>query len=240
MSDDLEPRRVSVLPPTRSLLEAGLDLAFAKLLERIEPPFPALMDPHATPAEFLPYLAADRGVSEWKSTASVATKRATVASIWAIRRLGGTRKALALAAEAMGFDPEIVAWHRNDPAGSPYGIRVIARARGAYDEAVLRSLEMRLQEAKAERDDLALDIVSTARGRLYAAAALVDGQETTVYPYIATDLEITGLQYFAAACQDVIAVTIYPEGQIVEDLVARRTESGFVRLTSSGSARIVE
>ena len=65
MSDDLEPRRVSVLPPTRSLLEAGLDLAFAKLLERIEPPFPELMDPQATPAEFLPYLAADRGVSEW-------------------------------------------------------------------------------------------------------------------------------------------------------------------------------
>ncbi len=55
----------SLLPANSSPLEKALDLGFGRLLERIMPPFPALMNPLQTPSEFLPYLAADRGVSEW-------------------------------------------------------------------------------------------------------------------------------------------------------------------------------
>lgn len=53
----------SLLPANSSPLEKALDLGFGRLLERIMPPFPALMNPLQTPSEFLPYLAADRGVS---------------------------------------------------------------------------------------------------------------------------------------------------------------------------------
>jgi phage tail P2-like protein len=211
MSDDLEPRRLGLLPPTRSLLEAGLDLAFAKLLERIEPPFPDLMDATATPAAFLPYLAADRGVSEWEATASEAEKRQTVASIWAIRRLGGTRKALELAVEAMGLLPEVIAWHKETPDGSPYGLRVVARALGAFDAESNRRLSLRLAEAKAERDVLALNIISEVRGRLYYAAAVSSGGITTVYPYSERESEVSGPLYYGAGLVEISTTTVYPQ-----------------------------
>ena len=72
-----EPK-ASLLPANSSPLEKALDLGFGTLLERVTPPFPALMNPLHTPSEFLPYLAADRGVSEWDAEASEAEKRLTV------------------------------------------------------------------------------------------------------------------------------------------------------------------
>jgi phage tail P2-like protein len=209
MSD--EAPRLSVLPPNRSLLEAGLDLAFDKLLERIQPPFPELMDPQATPAEFLPYLAADRGVSEWNPAAPEAEKRATVASIWAIRRLGGTRKALELAVESMGLLPEVIAWHKEAPASSPYGLRVVARALGAFDAESNRRLSLRLADAKAERDVLALDIISEVRGQLYYGAAVSTGGITTVYPYSERESEVPGPLYYGAGLVETSITTVYPQ-----------------------------
>ena len=64
-----EPK-TSLLPANSSPLEKALDLGFGHLLERVMPPFPELMDPDRTPAAFLPYLAADRAVSEWSTTVS--------------------------------------------------------------------------------------------------------------------------------------------------------------------------
>lgn len=211
MSDDLEAPRLSLLPANRSLLEAGLDLAFAKLLERIAPPFPALMDPLATPAEFLPYLAADRGVSEWEPTDAEADKRQTVASVWAIRRLGGTRKALELAVESMGLLPDVIAWHKETPDGSPYGLRVVARALGAFDQESNRRLSLRLADAKAERDVLALNIISEVQGRLYYAAAVSTGGITTVYPYSEPHSEVIGALYYGVGVVETSTTTVYPQ-----------------------------
>lgn len=211
MSDDLEAPRLSLLPANRSLLEAGLDLAFAKLLERIEPPFPELMDPQATPGAFLPYLAADRGVSEWEPTAPESEKRATVASIWAIRRLGGTRKALELAVESMGLLPEVIAWHEETPDGNPYGLRVVARALGAFDAESNRRLSLRLADAKAERDVLALNIISEVRGALYYGAAVSSGGITTVYPYSERESEVSGPLYYGACLVETSTTTVYPQ-----------------------------
>lgn len=206
-----ETRAPSVLPPNRSLLEAGLDLAFARLLERIDPPFPELMDAQRSPAAFLPYLAADRGVSEWDSAALESEKRATAANAWAIKRLAGTRKALALAVESMGLLPEVVAWHKESPVGNPYGIRVVARALGAFDEESNRRLGIRLADAKAERDELSLNIVSEVQGRLYYAAAVSIGGITTVYPYSEQESEVQGLLYYGAGLVEFSTTTVYPQ-----------------------------
>lgn len=206
-----ERHRQSVLPPNSSLLEVGLDLAFAQLLERLEPPFPELMDPANTPAEFLPYLAADRGVGEWESSASETEKRATVASAWAVKRLAGTRKALALAVESLGLLPEVVPWHKQQPAGSPYGIRVVARALGAFDAESNRRLGIRLADAKAERDVLSLDIISEVQGRLFYGAAVSTGSLTTVYPYSERESEVQGRLYYGAALVEISQTTVYPQ-----------------------------
>jgi phage tail P2-like protein len=203
--------RQTVLPPNSSLLEVGLDLAFDQMLERLEPPFPELMDPLKTPAEFLPYLAADRGVGEWESTAGEAEKRATVASAWSVKRLAGTRKALALAVESLGLLPEVIAWHKEQPPGSPYSIRVVARALGAFDAESNRRLGVRLDDAKAERDVLSLDIVSEVQGRLYYAAAVSTGSTTTVYPYSERESEVQGRLYYGAGLVEISTTTVYPQ-----------------------------
>lgn len=201
----------TVLPPNSSLLEVGIDLAFGDLLERLTPPFPELMNPAETPAEFLPYLAADRGVSEWNAAAPEAEKRATVAASWGVKRLAGTRRALELAVESLGMLPEVVAWHGDTPEGSPYSLRVVARATGAYDEAASDRLALRLADAKAERDVLSLRIVSEVQGRLYYGAALSAGSITTVYPYSEPESEVQGVLYYTGALVSTSITTVYPQ-----------------------------
>lgn len=202
--------RQTVLPPNSSVLEVGLDLAFAALLDRLAPPFPGLMDPASTPVEFLPYLAADRGVGEWDSSDAEAEKRATVGSAWAVKRLAGTRKALELAVESLGLLPDVIAWHRDTPQGSPYGIRVVARALGDLDAEANQRLSVRLADAKAERDVLSLNIVSEVQGRLFYGAAISSGGSTTVYPYSERESEVQGLLYYGSGSIEISQTTVYP------------------------------
>lgn len=209
MSDDAP--RLTVLPPNSSLLEAGLDLAFDKLLERIAPPFPELMNAAETPAEFLPYLAADRGVSEWSASASEAEKRETVASAWELKRLAGTRRALALAVESLGMLPDVLAWHGVEPKGAPYTLRITARAQGVIDEEASYRLGVRLGAAKAERDVLSVRIVSEVQGRLYYGAAVSAGSITTIYPYSEPESEVRGALYYTGALVQTSIITVYPQ-----------------------------
>lgn len=183
MSD--EAPRLSVLPPNRSLLEAGLDLAFDKLLERIAPPFPALMDPQATPAEFLPYLAADRGVADWNPAAPESERRATTALAWAIKRQAGTRRALIHAVESMELAAKVTSWHELKPAGVPYSFTVEATVERPWLIGDFPRLWRRLNDAKSERDNLELVLAHETSGGLRAAA--VAGT-----PMAIGDLELDG------------------------------------------------
>ncbi|PYC19546.1 phage tail protein I [Aquipseudomonas alcaligenes] len=208
MTDDAPG--LSLLPPNRSLLEAGLDLAFAKLLERIEPPFPALMNPATTPVDFLPYLAADRGVSEWQPAAPEAEKRTTVGTAWEVKRLAGTRRALEQAVSSLQLRPEVTAWHEKTPAGTPYSFEVMAWAEQPFDEQTNARLDARLAAAKSERDVLTTRIGLSTRSRTYRAAALLCGELATIYPLQTTELEQSNPVYVAAALNTVETTTIYP------------------------------
>jgi phage tail P2-like protein len=208
MSD--EAPRLSVLPPNRSLLEAGLDLAFDKLLERIQPPFPALMDPQNTPAEFLPYLAADRGVNEWSASGSEAEKRATVAAAWSVKRLAGTRRALELAVHGLQMRPEVTAWYDMTPPGAPYTFEVTAWADQSFDESTNTRLDQRLANAKSERDVLTTRVGLSTTSMVYIGATMLCGEVTTIYPLQATELEQSNQVYLAAALVTVEKTTIYP------------------------------
>lgn len=207
---DTEAPRYSVLPVNRSRLEEGLDLVFARLLERIDPPFPELMNPQETPADFLPYLAADRGVGEWDSGASEEEKRATVASAWAIKRLAGTRKALNLVVRSLGLEPEVTPWHKDAPKADPYSIRIVARTDSPIDEITSSRLAKRLQDAMAERDTLSLSIVTEVKGDISLGMSLQDGHETVVYPYSPGVIESIGAITCAFAVYEGDFTTIYP------------------------------
>lgn len=149
----------TLLPANSSLLEQGLDLALGKLVERIAPPFPELMDPQRTPAAFLPYLAADRGVAEWNAKASEEEKRLTVALSWSIQRQAGTDKALKYAIESMGFTPRVTPWYAAVPIGAPYSFDVEAIISRPWSSGDHNRLYRRLHAAKSERDDMSITLV---------------------------------------------------------------------------------
>lgn len=166
-----EPK-ASLLPANSSALEKALDLGFGKLLERVMPPFPALMNPLQTPTEFLPYLAADRGVSEWDADASEAEKRLTVALSWQIQRQAGTPKALSHAVESLGFTPNISAWYQQRPSGLPYTFDVQAIIGRSWSSGDHNRLIRRINAAKSERDQATITIVHETEGRLALTQAL--------------------------------------------------------------------
>lgn len=162
----------TLLPANSSLLEQGLDLAIGKLVERIAPPFPELMDPQQTPVAFLPYLAADRGVSEWSAKASEEERRLTVALSWSIQRQAGTDKALKYAVESMGFTPKVTPWYAAVPVGEPYSFDVQAIISRPWSTGDHNRLFRRLYAAKSERDDMSITLVhETSAGLRVAGAA---------------------------------------------------------------------
>ncbi|MGE1154953.1 phage tail protein I [Pseudomonas kitaguniensis] len=161
----------SLLPANSSPLEKALDVGFGQLLDRIVLPFPALMNPLQTPTEFLPYLAADRGVSEWDADATETEKRLTVALSWQIQRQAGTPKALSYAVESLGFTPNISAWYQQRPAGLPYTFDVQAIIGRSWSSGDHNRLIRRVNAAKSERDQATITIVHETSQNLRVAAA---------------------------------------------------------------------
>lgn len=212
MSDDLEPVRHTLLPANRSPLETALDLGFAKLLERIDPPFPELMNPQRTPVEFLPYLAADRGVSEWSPTAPEAEKRLTVALAWPTKRQAGTRAALENAVKGLQLTPEVTAWFERTPPGPPYSFTVRAFSHLPYSEEIDARLDRRIADARSERDTLSVSVGLSAFGTHYIGAATVCGELTTIYPIVIDGAQASGESFRGAGLYLVETTTIYPQG----------------------------
>lgn len=172
----------SLLPENASRLERAFERAFLDLLGEIEAPFPMLLDPQKTPAKFLPYLAADRGVDEWKSNAHVEEKRAIVAAALPTKRLAGTRAALIRAVESIGFSPAIRSWREGLPS---YAFTVVAQAPEEGEElsqARYNRLLKRLNAAKAERDNFELIVETFTQGDVYAGAAIETLEIIDIYP----------------------------------------------------------
>ncbi|MBV4460019.1 phage tail protein I [Pseudomonas sp. COR58] len=173
MSD--QTQRPTLLPANASPLERGLDLGFGALLDRIAPPFPELMDPTQTPVAFLPYLAADRGVSEWSPQANEAEKRLTISLSWQIQRQAGTGQALSHAVESLGFTPNVTAWHQQRPTGVPYTFDVQAIVGRDWSSGDHNRLIQRINAAKSERDGATITIVHATAGGLRTAAGADPG-----------------------------------------------------------------
>ncbi|MDY0836351.1 MULTISPECIES: phage tail protein I [unclassified Pseudomonas] len=223
----------SLLPANSSPLEKALDLGFGQLLDRVTPPFPALMNPLQTPVEFLPYLAADRGVSEWDAAASESEKRLTVALSWQIQRQAGTPKALSYAVESLGFTPNISAWYQQRPTGLPYTFDVQAIIGRSWSSGDHNRLIRRINAAKSERDLATITIVhETSQGLRVAAAAdpgLSIGDESQ--PGALPEVKL----YAALACSSV-AHTPLSDGEL--ELCGVLPELGLAaRLNSAGVAR---
>ncbi|MFK9006752.1 phage tail protein I [Pseudomonas pergaminensis] len=203
--------KASLLPANSSPLEKALDLVFGQLLERVTPPFPQLMDPDRTPAAFLPYLAADRAVNEWSTTAPEAEKRLTVKLAWPTARQAGTRQALENAAKGLQLSPEVRAWYEQTPPGVPYSFAVRAWTELPYSETIDARLDRRLADAKSERDILSISVGLSAFGRHSIGAATLCGELTSIYPNVLAGVEASGRAFMAAGLYTVETTTLYPQ-----------------------------
>lgn len=203
--------KASLLPANSSPLEKALDLGFGKLLDRVALPFPMLMDPMQTPMDFLPYLAADRGVTEWGSNAPEAERRLTVKLAWSTARQSGTRQALENAATGLQLVPEIYAWYEQTPIGKPYSFSVRAFTSSSYSEDLDARLDQRLAAAKSERDLLSVSVGLSVSGSHCIAAATVCGELTTIYPIVIEGLKASGKAFFAGGLYSVETFTIHPK-----------------------------
>ncbi|KAF1028205.1 MAG: hypothetical protein GAK37_02272 [Pseudomonas sp.] len=202
----------SLLPANSSPLEKALDVGFGRLLDRVVPPFPALMNPVQTPVEFLPYLAADRAVTEWNTHAPEAEKRLTVKLAWPTARQAGTHQALENAAQGLQLVPEVRAWYEQTPRGKPYSFSLRAYSQLPYSEEIDARLDRRLAEAKSERDIFSVTLGLSASGRHSIGAATVCGELSTVYPIFLEGLKVSGTAFTAAGLYAVETVSIYPQG----------------------------
>jgi len=227
-----EPK-ASLLPANSSPLEKALDLGFGQLLDRVIPPFPVLMNPLQTPGEFLPYLAADRGVSEWDADASEPEKRLTVALSWQIQRQAGMPKALSYAVESLGFTPNIIAWYQQRPSGLPYTFDIQAIIGRSWSSGDHNRLIRRINAAQSERDRATITIVhETSQGLRLAAAAdpglsILDDSQPGALPDM--KLHSTG-SFCSAAHTPLTDGELQLEGVLPEfGLAARLNSAGFAR-----------
>jgi phage tail P2-like protein len=203
--------KTSLLPANSSPLEKALDLGFGHLLERVTPPFPELMDPDHTPSAFLPYLAADRAVNEWSTTAPEVEKRLTVKLAWPTARQAGTRQALENAAKGLQLSPEVRVWYEQKPPGVPYSFAVRAWTELPYSEAIDARLDRRLADAKSERDILSISVGLSASGRHFLGAATLCGELTTIYPNVLAGVEALGNAIMTTGIYTVETTTLYPQ-----------------------------
>lgn len=178
MSGYSEERNYSLLPANSSALEVALDLGFARLLDRVVPPFPELMNPAETPVDFLSYLAAERGVAEWDADAPEAEKRSMVAMSWPTKRLAGTTAAIKSALKGLQLTADFTPWYKQSPKGAPYTFGIVAwvnQNRGdgkpIISEALFPRLITAIDAAKSERSGYSLQIGALFTGGWIAANA---------------------------------------------------------------------
>lgn len=164
----------SLLPDNRTGLEYQLEQTLADQLQQLDSPWPTLWNPATIPHRLLPWLAQAKGVEDWQGDSEQA-RRDTVASIWQVQRLAGTRAALKQAVEGLGFKATIEAGEQ------PYQLRIYAELEQLWHyENLQQRLLQRVMRAKSERDEIQLalrvkfdcPLHITAVGRLQQQRAL--------------------------------------------------------------------
>lgn len=198
-------------------------------------------NPDTCPAELLPWLAWAFSVDEWDATWTEQEKRDVIKASVEVHKHKGTIGAIDRALKPLGYLIEVIEWWEETPQGDPYTFSIVM---GTGSKPVTEELY-----AKAERIVLAyknlrsqltsLTVKADVSGTVYAAAALVDGNDTTVFPYSIGEIESVSQLYFASCTQDVTEASIYPLGWVPEELIARTVDGGEFRITTAGQLRTI-
>lgn len=200
-----------LLPPNATDLERAAAEALAEI-EQVPVPLRQLWNPDTCPARLLPYLAWAFSVDRWDAAWPDTTKRDVVRSAFYIHRHKGTISALRRVVEPLGYLLEVTEWWQTRPEGQrgTFALRVGVLDQGISD-AMYRELTRLVDDAKPLTRHIAgLDLLGETRGPLYVGATTQDGHATTVYPYIASQTENTGLAHVGAGLHVIDTTTVYP------------------------------
>lgn len=181
----------SLLPPNSTQLERALEAALA---EETEVPLRTLYNPNTCPAHLLPWLAWAWSVDRWDNDWPEAIKRSVIASAHYVHSHKGTIGALRRVVEPFGYLIEIIEWFQTAPNGIPgtFALKVGVLDQGITDE-MYAALTALIDDAKpVTRHMTGLDISLETSGGVYVAASYSDGDELTIDPPQARDIEITG------------------------------------------------
>lgn len=234
VSKDLLPS--SATAQERSLSETTARLSDVPVMVRQS------WNPDTCPAALLPWLAWALSVDEWDTTWSEQEKRDVIKASFSIHKHKGTIGAVRRALTPLGYLIEVVEWWETTPKGDPYTFSIVM---GTGSKPVTADLYEKAERIVLTYKNLrshlkSLTVKADVRGSMYAGAALVEGVDTTIYPYAIRQRENMSQLFFATAGQDVINTTIYPAGWAGEAASARLTADGAQRLTQAGFIRAVE
>ncbi len=230
----------SLLPPNATAQERALSEATARLSD-----VPLLVreswNPDTCPAELLPWLAWAFSVDEWQIEWSEQEKREVINSALDVHKHKGTIGAIDRALRPLGYLIDVVEWWEMTPPGQPYTFSIVmgTDTKPVTEDMYEKAERIVLTYKNLRSHLIAMTIKASVSGKSFAAAALVDGNDTTVYPYTISELSSNAKLYFAAATQDVATASIYPLGWISEELISRITDDGESRVTTAGYLRII-
>lgn len=202
---------ITLLPPNATDQEQAIELATARLAD-----VPVLVrdawNPDTCPAELLPWLAWAFSVDEWQNDWTEAEKRGVIRNSLYVHKKKGTLSALRRAVQPLGYIIRIIEWYEETPKATPYTFRLeVGVLDKGVDAAIYDKLTRIIETYKNVRSQMrALTIKGEVRGTAYFMAGMMSGVATTVYPYVAEDLESIAGLFMAAAEQSVDTVVVYP------------------------------
>jgi len=138
----------SIQPDNRSALQVAIEQVLDRMLAEVDAhaPIPHLFDGMATPAQFLPSLAIERGVADWSATDTEHAKRKTTAGALPLQSLSCTDAGIRRAVTDIGFSCSI-------QRPRPYVIEVSAGLEeGSLTDELSQRVFRRVETYKATRD----------------------------------------------------------------------------------------
>ncbi len=167
----------SLLPPNRTPAEEATELTCARMSD-LPVAIGDLWNPDACPADLLPWLAWALSVEEWAAAWSEEHKRAVVRRAIRVHRLKGTRRAVELALDALGFSIDLVEWFEEGAPEHTFRLDAFAPdifdAGQALDAGLVATITRLVEATKPARAHWSLRVGERRR----AVAALSSGQRS--------------------------------------------------------------
>ena len=134
-------------------------------------------------------------------------------SSYYVHRRKGTIAALRRVVEPLGYQLDVTEWWQQQPEGTPgtFQVEVSVLDNGITEEMFVE-LERLLDDAKPiSRQLVGLGIDGESRGIVHVGACTYTGEISTVYPYFATDAEVSGPLYFGIGEHIIDTASVYPQ-----------------------------